>query len=83
MKSDLEKSRNRRDLTAFRDISDSIIHIKTGPIIDNSNKEEKTYFHSLKSQKKYVKYQYPSDKFVPLDELGVICKLLWNYKQAQ
>jgi len=67
-----EKSRNRRDLSAFRDISDSIIHIKTGPIIDNSNKDEKNYFNSIKKERKYVKYQYPSEKFVPLDELGVI-----------
>jgi len=50
----------------------SIIHIETGYIIDNSNKEEKLYFQGVKDSKEFVKYQYPSEKFVPLDELVTV-----------
>lgn len=50
----------------------SIIHIETGYIIDNSNQEEKRYFEGVKEAKEFVKYQYPSEKFVPLDELVTV-----------
>lgn len=52
----------------------SIIHIETGYIIDNSNQEEKRYFEGVKEAKEFVKYQYPSEKFVPLDELVTVRK---------
>lgn len=53
-------------------LTPSIIHIETGYIIDNSNKEEKLYFQGVKEARDFVKYQYPSEKFVPLDELVTV-----------
>lgn len=50
----------------------SIIHVETGYIIDNSNENEKLYFEDLKEKKDFVKYQYPSEKFVPLNELVTV-----------
>ena len=55
-------------------LTPSIIHIETGYIIDNSNKEEKLYFEGVKETRDFVKYQYPSEKFVPLDELVTVRK---------
>ena len=56
------------------DSAPSIMHIETGFIIDNTNKEEKLFMESLKLEKTFVKYQYPSEKFVPIDELATVCE---------
>ena len=61
------------------EVTPSIIHIETGYIIDNSNKEEKLYFEGVKETRDFVKYQYPSEKFVPLDELVTVCKCIFIF----
>jgi len=33
---------------------------------------EKMFFHQQKQDKEYIKYQYPEDRFAPIDELGVV-----------
>ena len=45
-------------------------------LIENSNKMEKMFFHQQKEDKEYIKYQYPEDRFAPIEELGVVCKFL-------
>lgn len=37
---------------------------------------EKMFFHQQKEDKEYIKYQYPEDRFAPIEELGVVCKFL-------
>ncbi|CAG5112936.1 Oidioi.mRNA.OKI2018_I69.chr2.g7098.t2.cds [Oikopleura dioica] len=41
-------------------------------LIENSNKMEKMFFHQQKEDKEYIKYQYPEDRFAPIEELGVV-----------
>ena len=53
---------------------ESIVHVQTGAIIDNTNKAERRLFESLKQEREYVQFQFPSEKFVPLDKLATVCK---------
>ena len=50
------------------------MNVETGFIIDDSSKKEKKYFEMEKKEKEFVKYYFPSEKFVPIDELPIIRK---------
>ena len=46
-------------------------------LIENSNKMEKMFYHQQKQEKEFIKFQYPEDRFAPMEELGVVCKSKW------
>ena len=49
-----------------------IVNVETGYIHADENAEG--HLSKLKSEKAYVKYYFPTEKFVPLDELPIVCK---------
>jgi len=61
--------------SAFQvDPKDMPYEIKFEPsyLIENSNKMEKMFFHQQKQEKEFIKFQYPEDRFAPMEELGVV-----------
>ena len=51
-----------------------IVNVETGYIHADENAEG--HLSKLKSEKAYVRYYFPTEKFVPLDELPIVCKFL-------
>ena len=51
-----------------------IVNVETGYIHADENAEG--HLSKLKNEKAYVKYYFPTEKFVPLDELPIVCKFL-------
>jgi len=53
-----------------------IVNVETGYIHADEHAGE--HLNKLKNEKAYVKYYYPTEKFVPLDELPIVCNFKWN-----
>ena len=50
------------------------MNVETGFIIDDTNKMERKHLEIAKKEKEFVKYYFPSEKFVPIDQLPVVSK---------
>jgi len=66
------KSHVNRRSVGGGEMVESIVHVQTGAVIDNTKKEERRLFESLKQERAYVQFQFPSEKFVPLDRLATV-----------
>ena len=52
----------------------NVINVQTTAIKDKTSEQNKLMVAKLREEKDFLKYYYPGEKFVPVEELPFVCK---------